>query len=67
MEHKYSKISAQQSSAWHCQEEMGWWLLSVPRLSLSPCTFGFVYLGEFSFIWEDSGAGLSTEAALALG
>lgn len=38
----------------------------VPSLSLSPCIFRFVYLGEFFLIWEDPGAVLSTEAALAL-
>lgn len=38
-----------------------------PKLSLSPCTFEFVYLGEFSLIWEGSGAVSSTGSALALG
>lgn len=52
--------------AWHNPEQMGWWLPLVPRLSLSPCTSGFVYLAKF-LIWESSGAVLSTEAALALG
>lgn len=57
----------QQNLSHQSMAQVGWWLPLVPRLPLTPCTFGFVYLAKFSLIWESSGAVLSTEAALALG